>query len=169
MAWTGQSFSVGQILTAAQMTNLQTDITAAFGKEAGAPQLADDYMEHAMHSDFVTGANQVVGLAGNTTSTSYVKIKEFYCNRNGNLSTTMELWNIDLAGAVYGRIYRNGSAIGTERITSGQTQGSWSENISVSIGDLIQFYSHISTGAVSSGANVKFFTGDSGVISPQGV
>lgn len=28
MTWTGQSFSVGQILTAAQMNNLQADITA---------------------------------------------------------------------------------------------------------------------------------------------
>ena len=39
MTWTGQSFSVGQELTAAQMTNLQADITAAFNGDSVAPEL----------------------------------------------------------------------------------------------------------------------------------
>lgn len=39
MAWTGQTFSVGQILTAAQMTNLQNDITALANGDAGAPAI----------------------------------------------------------------------------------------------------------------------------------
>jgi len=41
MTWTGQSFSVGQVLTAAQMTNLQADITAAMAGDTGAPRLVN--------------------------------------------------------------------------------------------------------------------------------
>lgn len=48
MTWTGQTFSVGQVLTAAQMNNLQADITAAFNKDSGAPVLANNYVVTAM-------------------------------------------------------------------------------------------------------------------------
>lgn len=37
MTWTGQTFSVGQILTAAQLNNLQADITAQANGDSGAP------------------------------------------------------------------------------------------------------------------------------------
>lgn len=39
MAWTSLSFSVGQVLTAAQMNNLQANFAAVAGNEAGAPVL----------------------------------------------------------------------------------------------------------------------------------
>lgn len=39
MTWTGQTFSVGQVLTAAQMTNLQSDITALANGDSGAPKI----------------------------------------------------------------------------------------------------------------------------------
>ena len=37
MTWTGKTFNVGDILTAAQMNNLQGDITAQAQGDAGAP------------------------------------------------------------------------------------------------------------------------------------
>lgn len=37
MAWTGKTFNVGDILTAAQMNNLQADITAQANADSGAP------------------------------------------------------------------------------------------------------------------------------------
>ena len=37
MTWTGKTFNVGDILTAAQMNNLQADITAQAQGDAGAP------------------------------------------------------------------------------------------------------------------------------------
>ena len=39
MAWTGQNFSVGQILTAAQMNNVQADISALAAGDVGAPEI----------------------------------------------------------------------------------------------------------------------------------
>lgn len=41
MTWTGQTFNVGQILTAAQMNNMQADITAVANGDAGAPPIVD--------------------------------------------------------------------------------------------------------------------------------
>ena len=38
MTWTGQTFTAGQILTAAQMNNLQADITAQANGDSGSPQ-----------------------------------------------------------------------------------------------------------------------------------
>jgi hypothetical protein len=38
MTWTGKSWSVGEILTAAQMNNLQADITAQANGDSGAPK-----------------------------------------------------------------------------------------------------------------------------------
>lgn len=40
MTWTGKTFNVGDILTAAQMNNLQADITAQAQGDAGAPPQA---------------------------------------------------------------------------------------------------------------------------------
>jgi len=45
MTWTGQSFSVGQILTAAQMTTLQADITALANGDSGAPKVTNAAMD----------------------------------------------------------------------------------------------------------------------------
>lgn len=44
MTWTGQSFSVGQVLTAAQMNNLQADITAVMNQDSGAPAPTTDFI-----------------------------------------------------------------------------------------------------------------------------
>lgn len=41
MTWTGQVFTVGQILTAAQMNNLQADITALANADSGAPGIVN--------------------------------------------------------------------------------------------------------------------------------
>ena len=65
MTWTGQAFSVGQELTAAQMTNLQADITAQANGDGGAPkqQLAG----------MASGAVDQVVLAANSVGQSEIK------------------------------------------------------------------------------------------------
>jgi len=56
MAWTGQNFSVGQILTAAQMTNLQADISAQANGDSGAPKTQTAALEQTGGSEAVTTA-----------------------------------------------------------------------------------------------------------------
>jgi len=67
MVWTGQTFAVGQILTAAQMTNLQNDITAAFAKDTGAPVLANDYVTNAMIATNAVNADSITAGAVGTS------------------------------------------------------------------------------------------------------
>ena len=64
MAWTGQAFSVGQILTAAQMTNLQADITALANADSGSPSIVDDALVSDFNYRYITGGS----LSGSTTS-----------------------------------------------------------------------------------------------------
>lgn len=45
MTWTGQTFSVGQQLTAAQMNNLQADITAVANQDSGAPTVKGSWVD----------------------------------------------------------------------------------------------------------------------------
>jgi hypothetical protein len=54
MTWTGQSFSVGQILTAAQMTNLQADITALANGDSGAPTIISPSPPSRILDDAIT-------------------------------------------------------------------------------------------------------------------
>ena len=67
MTWTGQSFSVGQELTAAQMTNLQADITAVMNQDSGAPVPTTDFISLASQiAAAVVGRSEIA----NSTTTS---------------------------------------------------------------------------------------------------
>jgi len=84
-----------------------------------------------------------------TTSLSYTKLKEIKIPKGGTLYVYFEMY----AGGgpnAYGRIYRNGIAVGTQRITGssapqpyGQLIAGWSEN------DLCQLYVHIEYGTAT--------------------
>ena len=65
MVWTGQSFSVGQVLTAAQMTNLQGDITAVANGDSGAPAIQT--------AAYGTGTVDQAALGANSVGQSEVK------------------------------------------------------------------------------------------------
>jgi hypothetical protein len=68
---------------------------------------------------------------------TYVKVKEIEFNEvDGIITTYIDLEPV--SGTVYGRVYVNGSAVGTERSVVARTQ--YSENIAVETGDLVQLY-----------------------------
>jgi hypothetical protein len=92
---------------------------------------------------------------------SYVKIDEMYVPRAGTLR--IKFWLEFTSGgggaAVYGRIYRNGSAVGTERSRTfaDMTMTEYSEDISGwSAGDLVQLYVK-DTGATVTGGNMRLY------------
>jgi len=77
MTWTGKTFNVGDILTAAQMNNLQADITAQANGDAGAPPQLWDSMINSASAEgsasidatgsghlFTPGVYQISGTAG---------------------------------------------------------------------------------------------------------
>lgn len=88
-----------------------------------------------------------ISIITSTTATSYTKILEVYLPRGGTLTTKFGLSAYsDGARTGFGRIYRNGSAVGTERSASaaGTNWAEFSEDISGwSPGDLLQIYAKV--------------------------
>ncbi|MEK7549192.1 MAG: hypothetical protein AAB496_01755, partial [Patescibacteria group bacterium] len=83
-----------------------------------------------------------------TASATYVKLKETKIGVGGTLRIKFSIKGI--GGPLYGRIYRNGVAVGTERNTSSDTYVEFSEDIGGwSAGDLVQVYAH-RTGSLTS-------------------
>lgn len=89
--------------------------------------------------------------SSNQSGTSYTKEKEFDTLPDDLLSNDSELRiKFDLASAhitvtAYGRIYKNGVAVGTEQTTTSTSYVTFSEDISnLSAGDLIQLYTKTS-------------------------
>lgn len=64
MTWTGQNFSVGQVLTAAQMNNLQADITALANGDSGAPEIIQAAFKSTTAENTTTTTNANVDLTG---------------------------------------------------------------------------------------------------------
>lgn len=108
---------------------------------------------------FIAGPSRFATM---TSITSYTKIAEMYIPRSGSLRIKFSLAGNDGGVTTYGRIYRNGSAVGTERTQSGA--GSLidqSEDISGwTAGDLLQLYSKVSanSGTQQAGA-LKIYEG----------
>lgn len=100
-----------------------------------------------------SGANFAVGdipVAASTgivgeTSTSYTKVKEIYIPRAGNLRVKFDM-RLSGTSTSKARIYKNGSAVGTERSTSSTSYTTYSEDITgLAAGDRLQIY--VDTGA----------------------
>lgn len=87
--------------------------------------------------DYFVGGSFYIGV--NAASTTPTKVLEVYIPRSGTLRIKFHLDGN--AGTCNGRIYRNGSAIGTARSNAAGTGTNYSEDISGwSVGDLCQVY-----------------------------
>lgn len=72
---------------------------------------------------------------------SYTKKKEIKIRQGGTLRIKFSLKTLNASGTVYGRIYRNGVAVGTARSTYSTSYVEYSEDIAGwSAGDLCQIY-----------------------------
>jgi len=80
-----------------------------------------------------------------TSETSYTKVKEIRIGKSGTLRIKFDLKiNAQYNGNTgYGRIYVNGSGVGTERIITSTNWATYSQDIrGLSTGDLVQVYLH---------------------------
>ena len=91
------------------------------------------------------------GVAGNTViasastprffdSTTYKNYKEITVSTKGTYRVVMELGSPSYASTCYGRIYKNGTAYGTERFLDNDYQTQFAEDLVFSAGDKVQFY-----------------------------
>jgi len=92
------------------------------------------------------------------TNTEYVKAKEFRIYRPGTYRIKFDLSTIGTGLTAYGRIYRNGDPVGTERTSTSNTYTTYSEDIAGwEYGDYIQLYYRQSGGTGAEGATVCNF------------
>lgn len=103
---------------------------------------------------------------GSITSATYIKIKEINLGAfsSGTLRIKFDLESLSGAYNVYGRIYKNGVAIGTERTVNTVGPTTFSEDISGwSPNDLIQIYAHSDGTHNETVLNFRIY-GDSGIL-----
>lgn len=91
MTWTGQTFNVGQTLTAAQMTNLQADITAVMNGDSNAPRMQT--------AGIATGAITIAKMSLNSVGTSELTINAVTLVKMSNSSVD----TAELVAAAVGR------------------------------------------------------------------
>jgi len=140
MAWTSVTFAYGSVLTSAKMTQLQDNFTAVAQALSGAPAIVS--LKSSSMIDAATGAVYVGDSPDTTnTTTTYVEIANFCILQDGTYSVRFLLSCSNAGSAAYGRIYKNGSAFGTEQ--SANSVGSWTtktENLAFVVGDTVQLF-----------------------------
>lgn len=106
---------------------------------SGAP--ADGTVTQAKLANYGAGSCLVIAsdIGSSNSSGSYVKVKEIKVVRNGVLTVSFT------QSVGYARIYKNGTAVGTDRLGA----GTYSENISVNVNDLVQIYARAVFGPVT--------------------
>ena len=89
---------------------------------------------------YIAGTNILAlsAAAKDTIATSYTKMKEIIICRTGALRVYFTLSKPD-TGTAFGKVYKNGSPVGTERSSSGTFNEDFS---SLAIGDKIQIYAY---------------------------
>ncbi len=161
MAWTGQSFSVGQILTAAQMTNLQSDITAVMDKAPGAPVLANNYVVTGMYA---VGSVNTTALSDNSVTSSKISPESVIESKIGVSAVTQT----KIASSSVGTSEIINSNVTEEKLETAVsarlvTNGD-SHNHSGGDGDSIPFSSITGAGALASLNSVSQLTIDTGSV-----
>jgi len=142
---------------------LRDNIDAALSGDPSAPKIQsaafDDNvitgakLEHTTAGDInVTDSTGTVAI----TNTSYAKAKELIVGRDGGARIVFTML-ANSGGTAYGKIYKNGVAIGTERSTTSSTYVTFSEDFTGFVqGDLIQLYMYRSVSVSADSNSLKF-------------
>jgi hypothetical protein len=116
-----------------------------------------------LHSSIGTGKIEHT-LDVSTTSNTYVKLKSIQLGgkpAGGYIGTYFEIYAYSTSYTMYGKIYKNGVAIGTERSTTSATPVGFFESFSgINSGDTIELWGRHSTVAYAGHAlNFKVYLG----------
>jgi hypothetical protein len=116
-----------------------------------------------------TAGSYVIMVAASVTvpTNTYSKVNEFKIKRSGTYTIYMTVSGAT-GVAVYGKIYKNGSAVGTERLANGDVTNSFSESIAFVSGDLIQIYGKNSSGSPGGNISSKLMCAEEGVLLAYG-
>lgn len=87
--------------------------------------------------------------------TTPTKIKEISVAKSGVVTVSFSMASGGSSYTTYGRVYKNGVAAGTLRSTTSTAYTTYSENINVNSGDLIQLYIYASANYITFGKDFK--------------
>ena len=107
-------------------------------------------------ANFVAGSLVISASNGveSVTATSYTFVKRLLVSRAGTIRILFTLTGVVLED-IYGKIYKNGSPIGTERHQSGVGSTVFSEDFTIAPGDIMEVWCHVDVGDV--GCSVSTF------------
>jgi len=94
-------------------------------------------------TDFTTGTYPMAESAGavSSTNTTMEKYKEIYCPTAGTYSVSFDMKATNTGSSVTGRIYVDDVATGTNRTTNSISYVTYTQDITITAGQLIQVYS----------------------------
>lgn len=115
-------------------------------------QIADRAVTNAKIRNAVTGTQVAAASDGeeSSTATPIALIKEIYVPYGGTFSVYFELKSDTASFFADGRIYVNGAPAGTYRTTNSTVYVSYTEDIPVNPGDLVQLYTGRAGGSATS-------------------
>lgn len=151
MGWTALGFSVGQVLTAAQMNNLQANFAAMAAGNSGAPVLAPVLAAGTTTLSLISGAAPL--SSGLTTSVSASEASLY----SDNVSTTSINSRVLLRSMTTGvvrvyytsntvtaghtiYIYKNGASVYSSGLLSNAGVQSLSTDITIAVGDIFMMH-----------------------------
>ena len=159
-----ECLSVGYLLRTDQdMIYIAGDIPSGkfqAGAIAGA-DIADGTITRAKIDAYTAGNYFLIGSDSEktTAATSYTKVKEIVVTRTGTLRVSFALASVG-GFNVYGRVYRNGVAVGTARNTTSTIPQTYSEDISGwGPNDLCQIYAYTEGVYRAKVTNFRLYTG----------
>jgi len=133
----------------------------------GNTQLANEAVSSSKMEGYTAGSNLLIkhdseiSIDSSAVGLVYTKIKEIQLDKGGTLRVSFHL-RVTQGGTANGRIYRNGSAVGTERSVTTTSGTTYSQDISGwSPGDLLQLYIRCATsGSIAHGSNLRLYSGN---------
>jgi hypothetical protein len=110
------------------------------------------WLKETVSGDDLTASSDAEATAG---ASSYTKVKEIKIPRSGTLKVSFQLKKTaGSIGYAYGKVYRNGSAVGPEHGTNSSEYVLYTDVISGwSVGDLCQLYTHYTNASYETYAN----------------
>lgn len=138
-----------ELLASAALTGTPTAPTAAAGTSSTQIATTAFVFSNSEPSKHTAGSKlEAQSLVQQINSKStYAKVKEISVGKGGVVTVSFRL-AASLSGsssfAAVGRIYVNGVAIGTERTTTSASFVTYTENITINAGDLVQLYIKLS-------------------------
>lgn len=144
---TGRAKMADGFITTAKIGNGQVSGAKLEDGSITGAKISDGTLTGVKLQNVSSGSTIVLATADTqrtANDSSYTKKKEIQVRRTGSINVYFELKS-GTYGEAYGRIYKNGSPVGTVRSTSNNSEFTgWTESISVTAGDYVQLYCYTS-------------------------